>query len=73
MQGAFVRALGTVYHLNCFKCMVSLLSTSDLRLHCRQSVDRIVVPWSHPSSFRSMDPTANNIRYARGTIFGVST
>ncbi|EPQ56467.1 hypothetical protein GLOTRDRAFT_75157 [Gloeophyllum trabeum ATCC 11539] len=21
MQGAFVRALGTVYHLNCFKCM----------------------------------------------------
>lgn len=22
MQGAFVRALGTVYHLNCFKCMV---------------------------------------------------
>jgi hypothetical protein len=23
MQGAFVRALGAVYHLNCFKCMVS--------------------------------------------------
>lgn len=22
MQGAFVRALGTVYHLQCFKCMV---------------------------------------------------
>lgn len=22
MQGAFVRALGTVFHLNCFKCMV---------------------------------------------------
>lgn len=22
MQGAFVRALGAVYHLNCFKCMV---------------------------------------------------
>lgn len=23
MQGAFVRALGAVYHLNCFKCMVN--------------------------------------------------
>ena len=22
MQGAFVRALGAVFHLNCFKCMV---------------------------------------------------
>jgi len=22
MQGQFVRALGTVFHLNCFKCMV---------------------------------------------------
>ena len=24
MQGAFVRALGAVFHLNCFKCMVRL-------------------------------------------------
>ena len=24
MQGAFVRALGAVFHLNCFKCMVCL-------------------------------------------------
>jgi len=24
MQGAFVRALGTVFHLNCFKCMVGI-------------------------------------------------
>lgn len=24
MQGAFVRALGAVYHLQCFKCMVSI-------------------------------------------------
>jgi len=24
IQGAFVRALGTVYHLNCFKCMVGI-------------------------------------------------
>lgn len=28
MQGAFVRALGAVYHLNCFKCMVRHSSTS---------------------------------------------
>ena len=42
MQGAFVRALGTVYHLNCFKCMVSLLAVFDRRLHCRQPVDRTV-------------------------------
>lgn len=73
MQGAFVRALGTVYHLNCFKCMVSLLSPHDLCLHHLHFMDRTVALLSHPSSFRSMDPTANNTRFARGTIFGVST
>ena len=73
MQGAFVRALGTVYHLNCFKCMVSLLSASDHHRHCRQPVHRTAAPLSHPSSFRSMDRTAGSIRFARGTIFGVST
>ena len=26
MHGAFVRALGTVYHLQCFKCIVSTLA-----------------------------------------------
>ena len=73
MQGAFVRALGTVYHLNCFKCMVSLLSAPDYRPHCRQPVNRTVAPSSLPSSSRSMDPTASSIHYARGTTSGVST
>jgi hypothetical protein len=27
MEGAFVRELGTVFHLNCFKCMVCLVLT----------------------------------------------
>ena len=27
MQGPFVRALGTVFHLNCFKCMVSCIDS----------------------------------------------
>ena len=28
MQGPFVRALGAVFHLNCFKCLVRPLSVS---------------------------------------------
>lgn len=30
MQGAFVRALGTVYHLQCFKCMVRHFLSSSI-------------------------------------------
>lgn len=32
LQGAFVRALGTVYHLQCFKCMVSI--ATSYHMHC---------------------------------------
>ena len=33
MQGAFVRALGTVYHLQCFKCVVRTISFLICALH----------------------------------------
>ena len=33
MHGAFVRALGTVYHLQCFKCIVSSLVLGFVTLH----------------------------------------
>src|SRR5258708_34772031 len=33
MHGAFVRALGTVYHLQCFKCIVSALVLGFGHLH----------------------------------------
>jgi len=46
MQGPFVRALGTVYHLNCFKCMVRSItrpSGCTLRLthHDSRTVARL--------------------------------
>lgn len=44
MQGQFVRALGTVFHLNCFKCMVNsfVLSADNFRLTLPQDCGEVV-------------------------------
>lgn len=66
MQGPFVRALGSVFHLNCFKCMVGpFFSHVFFSPHL---ISRIVVKWLPPSSFPSMVPTASRILYANEII-----
>lgn len=71
MQGPFVRALGSVYHLNCFKCMVGpLLSYPNFFSHF---VLRIVVKLLPPNSSPSMVQTAGRIPYANETISVVLT
>ena len=67
MQGAFVCALGTVFHLNCFKCLVCVVcsalitQTNDL-----PSCPRIVAMSLHQSFFPLTVPTGNNNPFVRG-------
>lgn len=44
MTGQFVRALGTVYHLDCFRCQVSFLFLSLLFRGGRSTPRRIPQP-----------------------------
>ena len=71
MQGPFVRALGAVFHLNCFKCMVCHPARSSL---CFLSTpNRIAVMSLHPSSSRSTPQMENRARYAREITLDDST
>ena len=71
IQGPFVRALGSVIHLNCFRCMVC--PPTYLSPHFRSYPDRIVVISLRSSSSQSTAQMENRIPYARKITSGDST
>lgn len=65
LEGAFVRALGNVWHLNCFKCRVR-----SIRYDMHSITDlprRTVMLLLRPSSFPSMAPMESNCHYVNET------
>jgi hypothetical protein len=75
MTGQFVRALGSVFHLDCFRCQVSCSSQAHslvIPIAHIASCDRIVARLWQPSSFPSTPRirAGNNILCARRITFG---
>ena len=73
MQGAFVRALGAVFHLNCFKCMVRLFFApfTSLWFMIVPLYLRIAEMWSPPNFSLSKARVESNTHYASGITSGV--
>lgn len=69
MHGQFVRALGTVFHLNCFKCMVRRLYFCLHHSNHPHAVVRIVVRWWLKNSFQLRAQKGGPSRYVKRIIF----
>ena len=70
MQGAFVRALNAVYHLQCFKCMVSDIAVCRVKNPHSDDRRRTVARLLRPSSSLSTAKTASNTLSVNETTSG---